>query len=307
MSRRTNASLYLLRDSPFFRLRTKKNLAKLLRVSKGTLQSITSREDLYKRSWKHKKEGKWLKEKPPEGQGHLYRPIDIPDFKIKEIQSRIANLLGRITPPNWLFSPVKGRSYVDNAAYHRGSKAFWFLDIADYFPSCNANNVAHFFRQKLECSPDVTAILVKLTTWQQCLPQGSPCSPILAYFSNMNMWNDISALVLGEGLKLSVYADDITISGPLVRKAVIWKIKQAIHKNGLRVKREKELSLIHSPADITGVIVANNETRLPNRQLKRLLELRKERQVTKDKDLKKILDAKIFGREVQRRQVEKIT
>lgn len=298
---------YELRDSPFFRLKTRKKLAQTLNVSDAALTALTARTDLYLRKWKHKREkNKWLDALPPSEQAHLYRQIDIPDHGLKAVQSRIANLLGRITPPDWLFSPVKGRSYVDNAARHKGAVAFWLLDIADYFPSCSANNVAHFFRQRMECSPDVTAILVHIATWQQCLPQGSPCSPILAYLSNLSLWEAIEKSVHAAGLRHSIYADDITISGPVIPKRVIWDIKQAIHKHGLRIKAEKELSLIHRPADITGVIVHGNQTKLPNRQLKRLFELRAERHRAKSKLLKGQLDNKIAGHVAQKRQVERV-
>lgn len=304
MPPRHSVTPYTLRDSPFFRLRTRKKLAELLQISEAAIADLSSRTDLYERRWKHKKEEKWLREKPSAEISQHYRPIDIPDGGLKAIQSRIAKLLGRITPPDWLFSPVKGRSYVNNAACHRGARAFWLLDIADYFPSCTANNVAHFFRSKFECSLDVTAILVRLTTWQQCLPQGSPCSPILAYFSNLDMWSEIAGSVSRAGLRHSVYADDITISGPIIRKNVIWEIKQAIHKHGMKIKAEKELSLIDSPADITGVIVVDDQTKLPNRQLKRLFELRGERHRTKNLMLRQMLDSQIAGRIAQKRQVE---
>ena len=306
MPLRHSAVPYTLRDSPFFRLRTRKKLAALLQVSEAALTDISSRTDLYKRRWKHKKEEKWLREKPAAEIAQHYRPIDIPDCGLKAVQSRIAKLLGRITPPDWLFSPVKGRSYVDNAACHKGARAFWLLDIADYFPSCTANNVAHFFHCQLECSPDVTAILVHLTTWQQCLPQGSPCSPILAYFSNLGMWGEVEESVSRAGLRHSVYADDITISGPIIRKEVIWEIKGTVHKHGMKVKAEKELSLIDSPADITGVMVVGDQTKLPNRQLKRLFELRGERHLAKSNVLKRLLDNQIAGREAQKRQVEQV-
>ena len=306
MPQRHRAVPYTLHDSPFYRLKTRKKLAALLHVSEAALANISWQETLYVRRWKHKKEEKWLQEKPEPEQVSSYRAIDIPDRGLKAVQSRIAKLLGRITPPDWLFSPVKGRSYVDNAARHKRARAFWLLDIADYFPSCTANNVAHFFHQKLECSADVTAIMVRLTTWQECLPQGSPCSPILAYFSNLDMWAEIESAVSQANLRHSVYADDITISGPIVRKEVIWKIKQAVHKHGLKVKAEKELSLIDSPADITGVIVDGEQTKLPNRQLKRLFELRAERHRAKGARLKHLLDSKIAGRIAQKRQVEQV-
>jgi hypothetical protein len=184
------------------------------------------------------------------------------------------------------------------------ARAYWLLDIADYFPSCSANNVAHFFQSTMECSPDVTAILVRLCTWQECLPQGSPCSPILAYFSNLEMWLAIEVCVSDAQLLHSLYADDLTISGNMIPKVRIWEIKKIIHRHGHRIKAEKELSIIDSPADITGTIIVGDKLKLPNRQLKRLFELRAERHRARSDTLKKLLDRKIAGRLAQRRQVE---
>lgn len=213
-------------------------------------------------------------------------------------------LLGGIEPPEYLFSPVKGRSYVENAAHHRGARAYKLLDIADYFPSCTANRVAWFFGTVLKCSPDVVAIFVRLTTHQECLPQGSPCSPILAFFSNLSMWQAIDDEVRAANCKLSVYADDVTISGRMVPGALVWRVKKIIHKHGFGIKPEKEISLIDSPADVTGVIVRGNQTLLPNRQLKKLRDLRAERRRTKNPRLRRKLDNQIHGRLSQRQQVE---
>ena len=117
-------------------------------------------------------------------------------------------------------------------------------------------------------------MLVRLTTLDGCLQQGSPCSPILAYYSNRPMWDEIADIVQRAGCRISVYADDITISGPVVPKSMIWRVKQAVHRHGLYLKPSKEVSLVAAPADITGVIVRGTKTKLPNRQLKVLAELK---------------------------------
>jgi len=285
-------------------------LANLLHVSQVTLKNLTKKKHLYTQRWKHKKlkdgePNSWLAKKPNSAIADQYRPINIPGPHLKAIQSRIAGLLTRINPPDYLFSPVKGKSYVDNAAYHLGSNVIWSLDVADYFPSCSANNVARFFRRDLECSPDVTAVLVRLVTLHEGLPQGSPCSPILAYFSNRPMWEEIYSVVSGVGCRMSLYVDDITISGPIVKKAMIWQIKKIIHRYGLRLNDDKEFSLICSPAEITGVIIRNNQMLVPNRKLKILHDLKKQRRGTKNTKEMISLDNQIAGREAQRRQVER--
>lgn len=118
------------------------------------------------------------------------------------------------------------------------------------------------------------------------------------------MWLSIEQCVQQAGCKLSLYADDITISGDIVRKSLIWEIKKIVHGSGLRLKTSKEVSLICAPADITGVIVKPNGTHLPNRQFKKLSELKRLRpDVTNPKERAK-LENQISGRLAQRRQVE---
>jgi len=301
--------VYQLNDSPFFRLRSRKKLAKHLRVSTDTLKELSRRDDLYVRRWKHKnlkddEKGAWLKCRPMHDQEENYRTIDIPNPLLKAIQGRIGDLLGRIHTPEFLFNPVKGRSYVGNATHHKEGKAFWKLDVADYFPSCSSNNIARFFHRDLECSPDVTAVMVHLTTLQERLPQGSPCSPILAYYSNRHIWLAVEKLVKSHRCKWSLYADDITISGDVVPKKLIYEIKKLISRNELRLKDSKEISLINTPADITGVIVKNGSTYLPNRQLKKLAELKNKRAHIKNPKTRNLLDKQIAGRIAQRKQVE---
>jgi hypothetical protein len=105
-------------------------------------------------------------------------------------------------------------------------------------------------------------------------------------------------------LQNHVYADDITVSGPVVPKSMIWRVKQAVHRHGLYLKPSKEVSLVAAPADITGVIVRGTKTKLPNRQLKVLAELKAIRNATSHPRLRKKLDGQIAGRRAQREQVE---
>ncbi|MDK4738726.1 reverse transcriptase family protein [Rhizobium sp. CNPSo 3464] len=222
MPPKSNRQFHNLEDSALYGVTTRKKLAEILMCSPQNLKDVLAISVRYKNRWKPKQSdtAPWLKLAPPPEEAENYRPIDIPVPSLKRLQARIAYLLSKIEPPEYLFSPVKGVSYVDNARRHLDSQAFWLLDIANYFPSCSANRVAWFFRTKMRCAADVTAILVALTTDQERLPQGSPCSPILAYFSNAKMWDDISSLVKARGCTLSVYADDANSEAirPLIPK-----------------------------------------------------------------------------------------
>ncbi|ULJ77776.1 reverse transcriptase family protein [Rhizobium sp. C104] len=303
---RKSFRFHKIEDSALFNVSTRKKLANVLMCSLPLLKAVEGLDVRYKKRWKRKDSdtAPWLTQPPPPDQATQYRPIDIPVDQLKKLQARIADLLSRIETPPFLCSPVKGVSYVDNAGRHVNNRAFWLLDIADYFPNCSADRVAWFFGTIMKCAPDVTAVLVSLTTDMNRLPQGSPCSPILAYYSNMKMWHDVATLVAGAGCILSVYADDITISGKTVPGSLIWQVKQVIFRNGFKLKHEKELSLMASPADITGVIVRDGKLKLPNRQHKKIVDLSKQQKIATDTKLLAKIESQIRGRLAQRRQIE---
>ncbi len=277
-------------SSPFYRLTTKVNLAKLLFVSVERLKSIASSEGAYYDFSKPKKDGG-------------FRAISAPRDDLKVIQSRIAELLQRIVPPDYLFAPVAGRSYVDNAARHVGAISKRLLDIEDFFPSCTANKVIWLFSKRFGCSPDVASILRGIVTRNGSLPQGSPCSPILAYLCYIDMWEEIESVVTSCGCTLSVYADDLTISGPVVPEKSIWQIKQILQHHGHRYKASKERSRYNRPAEITGVIVNGGHLLAPNRQHQKLRAVRQELSTVRPGKAREILEAKLRGRTAQLRQI----
>ena len=133
-------------DSVFYALHSRAKLAKILFTSEQKINELITASDRYRNFTKPKKSGGT-------------RAISAPRQDLKRLQARIADLLQRIKPPNFLFAPVSGRSYVDNAALHRGARAFRLLDIEDFFPSCTANRVIWLFSKRMRCSMDVAVIL----------------------------------------------------------------------------------------------------------------------------------------------------
>ena len=279
-------------DSPFFRLKSQAKLADLLFIGKTKLRTLSREQDPY---------FQFKKPKPSGG----FREISAPRDDLKVVQARIARLLQRIAPPDYLFAPVSGRSYVANAAMHMGADSARLLDIEDFFPNCTANKVIWFFHKRMQCSRDVAAIIRGVVTRQGSLPQGSPCSPILAYLCYVDMWEEVSHIVESADCTLSVYADDLTISGEIIPEAAIWEIKKVLRRHGHRCKADKERRKHRRPAEITGVIVRPDDDRLhaPNRQHKKLRDLRRELDGAKfDRDIA-VLTAKVRGREAQMTQV----
>jgi len=284
--------MYPLNQSPFFKLENKRRLASLLYVSLDNLKRLAQTGERYD-CWDEKKKSGGL------------RRIEAPHEDLKAVQKRIAVLLQKILPPEYLMAPVKGRSYVSNAAVHLNARAFCLLDLEDFFPSCTQKRVYWFFSKIMMCSSDVAALLAKVATFQEHLPQGSPCSPILAYYSYKDMWDSIYSVVKRSGCQTSIYADDITISGPVIYRRDIWEIKKTLYRYGHRFSPQKERHLIDKPALITGVVVSDGQLLLPNRQHKKLSELRKLIENSPSSQQQQSLGRQLRGRNAQRRQISR--
>lgn len=283
---------YPLDQCALYRCRSRKRLFKLLRTSFRKYAELRDTADLYRTMQKPKKNGG-------------FRTIQAPRGDLKRIQKRINELLMRVEPPDFLMSPVRGRSNIDNADRHRYAPSHRLLDVADFYPSCSANKVAEFFAKILGCPPDVTAILVWLTTKEGALPQGSPSSPILAYWAYRDMWDEINQVAREGGCDVSVYVDDIAVSGPVVRGATIHTIKQILRKHGHQTKDAKEESRLNRPVTVTGVILREGDLLLPNAQHYQRHRLRKALEGIRDGPERARLEASIAGHAETERQIVK--
>lgn len=279
-----------LKGTALFKVLTKKRLAELLLTSEGQLKKLVVSDELY---------CSWTETKKNGGT----RDIEAPYPHLKKVQKRVANLLQAIEAPDYLMAPVKNHSYVTNAAHHIGSRSYRLLDIEDFFPSCSEKRVFWFFNTCMQCNEDVSAILAAICTRNGRLPQGSPCSPILAFFSYIDMWEEIAQITKLSNNKLSIYADDITISGDCVLGETVWLVKQALQKCGHTFNIKKERSLVNKPVEITGVIVSTDKLFLPNRQHEKLYKALIERSVIRSSKAKAKLDQKIRGRVAQANQI----
>ncbi len=285
---------YSLDQCGLYALKSRAQLAARLGRSAKFIASRADKPGLYKVWDEAKKNGG-------------FRTIEAPRDDLKAIQKRIADLLQRVLPPQYLFSPVKGRSYVENALAHRGSKEVRLLDVANYFGNCTALAVFAFFRDGIKCAPDVAWTLTGLATRSGHLPQGSPCSPILSFYSCQPMWDKIASLVHEADCVITIYVDDITVSGPFVPEKLIWEIKQILRRYGHSHQHKKERRHLERPAEITGLIIGPNKVCVPHRHYQKMQAARLEGRLASDEKSKASLFARARSLEcqVQRLQVLK--
>lgn len=283
---------YVLDQCALYRCGSKKKLLRLLQTTPTKLAELKTADALYYRMEKPKKNGG-------------VRVVYAPRYDLKRIQTRLSELLMRVEAPDYLMSPVRGRSNIDNAAVHRDAPAHRLIDIEDFYPSCTAAKVAWFFGKVLGCPPDVVAVLTWLTTRDGALPQGSPASPILAFLSYRDMWDEIAAIAARGGNQLTVYVDDVTLSGEVVLGQTLWNIKQALQKHGHKTKASKEESRRGTPVAVTGVILRDGALLLPNIQHQKRHQLRKALERMPEGPDRLRTEAAVAGHEETERQIAK--
>lgn len=119
---------------------------------------------------------------------------------------------------------VIGKSIVDNAKVHTGSKYVLNLDLKDFFHSFDRNRVklvlmkAPFYLNK-DREP-LAFLMAALCTHpldfdgeiRNVLPQGSPVSPVMTNLLCVNLDKRLTGVANRFGVKYSRYADDITFS-----------------------------------------------------------------------------------------------
>ena len=255
-----NRPTYLLNQSPLYKMRNRSKLAALLGVTGAELRALTTGDALYSEFDIPKKSGNGV------------RHVENPCKALKRAQARLAKVLARINPPEFLFCPVKRRCYVTNAAAHRGNRVVQCLDISKFFPSTPQRRVFWFFHSVMRCERDIAGLLASLACYQGHLPTGSLLSPIMAYFAYYDLWARIAAFCKERGYTFTVYIDDVTISGSRVPKADIWQVQKMIHGMGLRYHKEK--TFVDRPAEITGVVLRDGKLVAPFRQHRKMHEAR---------------------------------
>lgn len=243
---------YELNQCALYKVTTKRKLAKILCLSTSQFKKLIEQGD---------KNYNIFTIHPV---GRKSRTVEQPKKALEQLHLRIFKLLQCISPPDYLYSGVRKRSYVQNAQRHTGVHNVAKLDIKKYYPSTMKHHVFGFFKDTLLCSPDVAGILATLTTCNGHVPTGSPLSQHLAFYAHYNMFNKIHALSVAHGITMTCYVDDITFSGKRLSRSFLFKIKKIIYQRGLKYHKEHFYTK-DIPKLITGVIIKGNNSYVPNK------------------------------------------
>lgn len=246
---------YQYHQSPFYKCTTKKRLAEILRADLKEIRKIIREIENSKAYFP--------------SQGKNGRSTLGPKKELKLIQKRINNLLTRIEIPEWVHGGIKKKSIQTNAGTHKNSNVFLQLDIKRFYNNCTREKVFQFFYSKLRTSSDVAKVMADLTTYRNQLVTGSPSSSYLSFLVYEEMFIKINQLVIDRGMIMTLYIDDITISGGNRIEnlsSFTDSINKVLKKNGhqLNARKTSYREVTKHPI-ITGVSISpDGKIKVPN-------------------------------------------
>jgi hypothetical protein len=247
---------YAFDASPWVQNLTQRDLAELLGWKKQQLEALVRDKDKYV-----KREPKLI--------GSKMRNLAVPTGKLRTIHERLKFHLNKIKQPEYLFSPRKGRGQRDNAEHHARQIQFLSLDIKQFYPSTTDEHIFRWSHHVAGLRTDVAGLLTKLVAIDGKMPFGSPVSPVLTTHVHRAMFDEIYALCQANDLKMSLWVDDITISGTFVRGDLIEKVRSVIRKSGFETHKI-EFRSSSRPVVVTGVPIIHGRAMAPRSLHQRL-------------------------------------
>lgn len=253
---------YPIDQSPLFRVGSKKKLAEILGLPLSRILALKDPVTQYRERHKQVK--------------NKLRIIHLPLADRMKVHRRIFSLLVRISPPSYLHSGIKERSFKTNAAAHQQCKELLKLDLKNFYPSTTLLDVKNCFTHIFKCPNDVAELLARLCCYENQVPVGSPVSQVIAFFAHKNLFDDLHSIAEKEGVTFTCYVDDLTFSGLHIPKGLAHKLHQRIEKTNLAWHKQR-LFRSSEAKEVTGVIITpNNCLKIPNKKHQRIATLIRE-------------------------------
>lgn len=240
---------YAFEASPWVQDLTQRDLAKLLGTTKGRLESLIGEKDTYtvRRSQRI---------------GSKDRMLALPVGRLRTVHERLKFHLNKIKQPDYLFSPRKGRGQRDNAEHHAGQNQFLSLDIRQFYPSTTQEHIFRWAYHVAGLKSDVAGMFAKLVAIDGKMPFGSPLSPVLTTHVHRGMFDDIYELCQANGLRMSLWVDDLVISGQFVSGSLLEQVRRIIRGHGFETHKISFRSGARR-VTITGVPIENTRVGAP--------------------------------------------
>lgn len=230
-------------------------------ISKYTIYKLSHHSDKYYKTY----------EIPKKSGGK--RIICQPSKKLKGLQSWILiNILNKIQVSPSCKGFRIGSSTLDNALPHIGANTILNIDLKDFFPTITAKQVYNVFKA-IGYNKLIATVFTKICTFKERLPQGSPCSPMLANLTAWNLDLRIQGFVGKRGIKYTRYADDLSFSGlnPINVVKIIPMIKIISDDENFVINHKKTRIASSARAKkVTGLVVNEDSVGIGKQKYKEL-------------------------------------
>lgn len=198
------------------------------------------------------------------------RRIAHPAKELKELQRIVLqSILSKSIISPVASAYIEGRGILYNANIHRGQRWVLKLDFKDFFHSLTPADWDRAVRRTealKHLSPD-RLLFHQLLFWgrktstPQCLSIGAPTSPMVSNLICHKLDDWLYEKAKDRGLKVSRYADDITVSGSNVHQLLRFErdLENALEKNkGLRLDLNAKKRGLFGPGErrlVTGLVL----------------------------------------------------
>ena len=185
------------------------------------------------------------------------RVIYEPNYVLKKVQRNILdNVLSGFKVSKYAMAYVKGKSVKDNVLPHVNKMVILKLDIKDFFNNISFMDIYNKVFLEGYFPKQVRTVLTYLCTYNEFLPQGAPTS---SYISNLIMRDfdeEIGSFCEKNNISYTRYSDDMTFSGDLNVKMIIFKVKDEFKKMGMQLNYDN-IHVIHNnmSQQVTGITV----------------------------------------------------
>jgi RNA-directed DNA polymerase len=165
---------------------------------------------------------------------------------------------------------VRRRSIITNAMMHLGKNNVLNIDLDNFFDHFNFGRVRGFFikNKNFKLDPAIATVIAQIACYDNKLPQGSPCSPVITNLITHSLDIRLASLAKKYSCTYSRYADDITFS---TRKRDFpsqimseegteyypsKKLRTEIERAGFLINEQKtRIQYKDSRQDVTGLVV----------------------------------------------------
>ncbi len=198
------------------------------------------------------------------------RKLLIPNKYLKSIQKNILkNVLNGLTPSKYVTSYLKNKGLKENAYPHQNKKIILKLDIKDFFNSIDFELIYNALPSYI-FPPSIKVLLIKLCTYDDYLPQGSPTSPMLSNLVLKNFDNYIGDYCFKRNINYTRYCDDLTFSGDFNPKILKNKVECFLETLGFNLNNKKTKIITKSERQIITGLVVNEKINVPKNYKKKI-------------------------------------